>query len=1247
MKKLFHPNLILMRIILFFFLCTVQVYGQNVCNLVQNGDFAIAGASNFIIAPNASRFNPEWFGTDATPGGGTNILIVDGPDTNQNVWSQNVQVNANTAYNFSALILDLTRGVYTTPRVSLTAIQNGVTTTIVDFTAATANWQTINGLFTPTTTGTLTLNVVIQGGDLLGNDLGVDDIAFTFTPPNNVRDTTLCRAGTVALEQSPNAAFTYQWFEDAAGTIPVTTLTPFVNASRSYWLRVQPNCQNALIEKRITIVSSITGLTAAYANQNAAFTVTVTNPNTTALSGRLTPTFAGFTPNEGTPTFIDFTIPARSSQTFTFNGFFASPGTFTNSFMVTGDCPSTSSITTRVFAGCPFALSTVNIDITQPVFPMNTPVMVLNGHSSFFDVEKIDFSFTYNPTHLEITTANLQLGTNTPEGSTLSSTLSNPVILNPDGTRTITGSVLYSKKIDILSTNSDGDPVITDIIRIGFKVLNRPAGVCEMQIPSGLTTFHRAGLAPISSPTDFGRISFINGECVLSSAAFTIQAGVPLSSVTQVNQGTPVTFVANPTSGTHTWYVGEFNNRQLGGPSATFSSPSYTYTVPGTYTVTHLRTINGVTNTAQQIITVCGITTKDIFNPATCPGSSVSIPFSISSCSSFGASNVFTAQLSDANGSFATPITIGTLAGTSAGTISAMMPVTLASGTGYRIRVVSSSPALIGTLSNNFISISTCEALAKALHFDGQNDWVDVKPTKGLTQFPITMEAMIKPELRSEGNVFYPNNVISNDIPSLHGLGFGANVYAGGSKIVVQYENGFREIATNLIANQWVHIAVVYTATTIQTYVNGNLIDTFSYLSQPLNGSTHLYIGKHNNDINYATRRFFKGAIDEVRIWNKALTSGEILLSRNCEINGNDSGLLLNYDFNIGLANANNLGRTTVTDKTANALHGILSDFALSGSTSNWISPGSVNSQCISYTLNFDGIDDRLVVPHHTAYNIGSSNYTVEALINIPTGTTGNKPIVSKRTSATTGFLFLTTGTRLYMQMNGVPNYISNLFPSIYDGKCHHVAVTRSGSTLTFYLDGIAVGTTSSTRSINSTGALHIGYDLVDNNSIKGTVSQVRMWNIARTAIEINTNKFATLSGNISGLIGYWQMNNEGRQVLLDRSSLANHGSLGTNNISPDNQDPSTGTLSCVSSSSNSSRTFASEIESSFHIYPNPITTGNILHFGHKVAQYTLRNGLGSIVAEGKNADQLPIRQLPKGMYLLQLDGAVEKVIIQ
>ncbi len=58
----------------------------------------------------------------------------------------------------------------------------------------------------------------------------------------------------------------------------------------------------------------------------------------------------------------------------------------------------------------------------------------------------------------------------------------------------------------------------------------------------------------------------------------------------------------------------------------------------------------------------------------------------------FGSSNVFTAQLSDAAGSFANPQNIGTASSATGGTIICTIPTGLTPGNGYRVRIVSTNP---------------------------------------------------------------------------------------------------------------------------------------------------------------------------------------------------------------------------------------------------------------------------------------------------------------------------------------------------------------------------------------------------------------------------------------------------------------------------------------------------------------------------------------------------------------------------
>jgi hypothetical protein len=79
-----------------------------------------------------------------------------------------------------------------------------------------------------------------------------------------------------------------------------------------------------------------------------------------------------------------------------------------------------------------------------------------------------------------------------------------------------------------------------------------------------------------------------------------------------------------------------------------------------------------------------------------CEGVTTNVMVPFSSSGTFNAGNIYTAQLSDAAGSFASPLAIGTLTSTATGTqsINAVVPGTVAAGNAYRIRIVSSNPVV-------------------------------------------------------------------------------------------------------------------------------------------------------------------------------------------------------------------------------------------------------------------------------------------------------------------------------------------------------------------------------------------------------------------------------------------------------------------------------------------------------------------------------------------------------------------------
>ncbi len=97
-----------------------------------------------------------------------------------------------------------------------------------------------------------------------------------------------------------------------------------------------------------------------------------------------------------------------------------------------------------------------------------------------------------------------------------------------------------------------------------------------------------------------------------------------------------------------------------------------------------------------QIASTCNaITTNAILGSPFCSCTTINVPFT--STGIFVAGNIYSAQLSDNTGSFAAPVTIGSLASTAnSGTITCTIPCNTITGS-YRVRVVSTAPANVCT----------------------------------------------------------------------------------------------------------------------------------------------------------------------------------------------------------------------------------------------------------------------------------------------------------------------------------------------------------------------------------------------------------------------------------------------------------------------------------------------------------------------------------------------------------------------
>ena len=633
------------------------------------------------------------------------------------------------------------------------------------------------------------------------------------------------------------------------------------------------------------------------------------------------------------------------------------------------------------------------------------------------------------------------------------------------------------------------------------------------------------------------------------------------------------------------------------------------------------------------------VISASVANTTFCAGASMTVSFNRATCAYVNSPNVYTAQLSDASGNFANPINLGTLNSTaSSGNIVATIPETVQPGSKYRVRVVSSNLVHLGTSNSVDLTITTA---CHALSFDGVDDRVTIPnhSAYNVGNGNFTIEAWIKASPTSPSQSTLLSNRVNGSANT-----FLFVVCTSGTQLLLQINgvNYASSTFTNIYDNACHHVAVTRTSGALQFFIDG-VQKGGAYSTLSINTTNSLLIGYDLPDGNNTA---FKGVINNVRILNMAINvannMNQLMQGTNTSLKGswplNESGT---SQVVFDASSTQNNGYRGTNSSTADA------------QDPSKVAGGSCLAPLLRTGLAFDGVDDRITLPNAPYL---SGDFTVEAWVNMPAQNAGvaTPVILSGRTTQNSGFLFTTNsnGTKLMARINNVDYTHPVAFTNIHDNNCHHIAVTRSASSLTFFVDGVMKGTAVATNANLSSNTMNwwIGDDYFStaiNNSLKGNINELRIWNRSFIGSDLE-NRAVVLPTNTPNLIGYWKAQETLGELVHDASIYNNHGYLGSNATQFDAQNPMRNNISCYNGDrqieekslldSNVSRK-----ESAVFIYPNPFEKGTtIVINGTRAEQSQLRiidlNGL--TVSEEKvwnNEQTIIAQQLPGGVYIVEV----------
>lgn len=410
----------------------------------------------------------------------------------------------------------------------------------------------------------------------------------------------------------------------------------------------------------------------------------------------------------------------------------------------------------------------------------------------------------------------------------------------------------------------------------------------------------------------------------------------------------------------------------------------------------------------------------------------------------------------------------------------------------------------------------------KALVFDGVNSLVDIpnipNELKLITSSTFTISAWINPSATT-ASVYYP--IVANQRST--SLFFG--LYGNSPRLGL--DDGFMSSGAAVNTDEWSHVVVTYDGGTTQAtfYVDGKQYNTATNSDIASSTYTNLYIG-------YESRwpERFVGKIDEVKVFNYALTPEEIAIEYNrgsalslgasqSSIDVGTTNLVAEWKFEEGVG-------TTTYDTSGNSNNGV---FGAGSSAPTW------TTGKIGKALNFNGTNDYLDISDLTL----TGQFTYSFWIN--SNDTGTRMWSSGTGSQKIG----TVGGNFFVRLiSSSDNTVA--FPST--NTWHHIVITRnSDNKVDLFVNGgqptrlFSDATQSGDTYLQIIGRANDG----SGQFYQGKIDNIKIFNTALTPAQI------AWEYNQGAPVGHWRLDEKSGLTAYDSSGLGNTGTLGSGDSAP------------------------------------------------------------------------------------------------
>ena len=275
------------------------------------------------------------------------------------------------------------------------------------------------------------------------------------------------------------------------------------------------------------------------------------------------------------------------------------------------------------------------------------------------------------------------------------------------------------------------------------------------------------------------------------------------------------------------------------------------------------------------------------------------------------------------------------------------------------------------------------------------------------------------------------------------------------------YTNGFIiDYTTSIGTNQWVHVAVCRSGTTLRVFANGVQVGSATNSDNLTN--TQFTVGANADG-----SEVFTGYISNVRVVKGTAVYTSAFTPPSSPITA-----------------------ITNTSLLLNATNAAIFDNSMKNDLET-VGNAQISTSVKKFgtgSMAFDGSGDWLVTPDTDALDFGSGNFTAEAWVYF--NSLANEAMIMGQWSGDTGgttlswALMLSSGSSGYLRLITSSNGSSVLFDlstsstsfTLSTGQWYHIAAVRNGSTFTIYVDGTSrSSTTNSSALYNATNNFTIG----------------------------------------------------------------------------------------------------------------------------------------------------------------------------